>query len=149
MANTAASILRTLVAKHTDFKPEQIQLSGEIPVDYNLNKGTAYNSSAGSSCNTYLLWGFHPEQGFVQIETRHSWSNGSGERCNYEPEYLYNIENVDKYIFFVETNEFNEGSWKGSETEYSCIVYKASNFEAKRKQISEADIQRWENWIKE
>lgn len=149
MANSAAAILRLLVAGSFEIPATEIKLSGEISADYDLNKGDEYTSSCGRRCDLYELFGFHPTKGFVQIQTLNSSSTGSGQKTEYLPKPLYQIPEVDKYIFFVEQNHFNEGSWNGAVDEFTYTVYKAPDFKKKVQQITNEDIIRWENWMED
>lgn len=151
MAN-AAQILRTLVAQTFNIDPKTVYLSGNIALDYDLNKGNSYSSSAGSRFDLYKLWGFSSERGFEQIKTYNSWSTGSGERCELEPEtlasYLESKNQQEDYTFFVEFSEENAGSWNGAETTEQWVLYSTPDFKAYIQSLNDADIQRWENWIK-
>ena len=153
MSNMSESILRNLVASVFNIKATRVTLSGEIEATANW-QNSYMDGSCGSNRDTYTIWGFNPQTGFVDI------SNivGRNERSNYTHsntinelgKELHTVENAESYIFFLINNN-GYSHWSGSNQEEwdSWTLFKAPDFKNHWDKIEQEDIERWNNWLNE
>lgn len=143
----SASILRNLVSSVFKTPAHKIILSGEIQPDktWHHKTGVSYVTE-----EEYIrVWGFAPQTGFEEITikvvgTTHYY-NGNHDYIHTPAPYNLAEASVDKnYIFFV---VLNEGRYEDGE-EYYYTLYKAPDFAAHWAAIEEADVKRWEEWVK-
>jgi len=142
MANMSASILRNIVSSVLKVDSRNIQLSGEISTDM---KCPNWSGNQWDSRYKYTqIWGFSPDKGLIELPVK-------GE----EPSFGYIAskfpEEYKECIFFVVK--------KWGCTQMQCpedydyyedyIIFKAPNFQQYFASIEEAEIVRWEQWIKE
>jgi len=150
-SNMSANILRSIVASTFNVKATNVVLSGEI------NPETSYQNSdtsgsLGSYEDNYQLFGFNPEEGFVEL----SEYIGDEHRSNYNHDRewstpgtpLYDIPNIDRYIFLVVINT-GHNRWQGStDAEWdNTTLYKLPNFKEYWENIEEKDLNRWKEWL--
>lgn len=152
MANSAASILRALVAKKFGINPSSIILSGTIAPDRIIEENRGHSWWSGAEECMEEAWGFHPELGFVSLiegenalAREYSYYN-NGEAFKSEGSFVSSHKMAGEFIFFVFHSVGKEYGENGNHFD-SWTLYKG--FEPKMlASLEEADIARWEQWVK-
>jgi len=141
----SANILRELVSKVFQVKSKNVILSGEMKSDSEFGGNTCWSSQ--TTQQYYKVWGFCPTKGFVRLEglVSNYNNNESGEGYITEGCKLYEVKNVEDYIFFlvedkVVAKDHNYCS-------HTWTLYKAPSFKEKMAQIEAGDLARWEQWL--
>ena len=138
----AITALRNIVSAWAETDAKNILLKGEIPVDF-TPKSYFKNGSMGESKDTYKVFGWSPEVGFVIIE-----ECVGEDTINIAGKPLFECDNVDKYPFFIVHN-YGHNSWEGCNQEAwdTWTLYKAPNFKEFWDKVELDDIERWTQFI--
>ena len=144
----SASILRNLVSSVFKTPAHKIILSGELAPDekWHHKTGVVYVTE-----EEYIkVWGFNSQNGFENITnqvvgTTHYYNGNHNSTYSPAPCTLAEASVDKNYIFFV---VLNEGVYRDGEEYCFYTLYKAPNFAAHWAAIEEADIKRWEEWVK-
>jgi hypothetical protein len=149
----AVSILRNIVTSVFKVSPREVQLmEHSIDPEYQGCDSYLYGGMWDDK-STDTLYGFSPETGFVTIpEVIFSqWNSQDGPSQDDKDQHLklYEVNGVDKYVFFLVYNE----------SEYDCPsnsqhnkvstwkLYKSPNFQSYWDKIEKEDLTRWEQWL--
>lgn len=147
----AASILRNIVAQFAGVNARQIKLEGEISPEFSCQNRTM-DGSLGSGEDSFKLWGWSAETGFVQIDEVVGIYDDSNyahySKTDTPGKTLHTIPGVDKYIFFI-LNQSGYSKWSGSENREwnNWTLYKAPNFQQIWGKVEENDVARWEQFL--
>ena len=151
MANSAASILRSLVAKKFGVNPSSVILSGAIAPDRVIEENRGHSWWSGAEKCTEEAWGFHPELGFVSlIEGENALARDyqfcqNGEVFKSEGDFVSSHKMAGEFIFFVFHSVGKEYGETGEHFD-KWTLYKGFNPETLAS-IKEADVARWEQWV--
>lgn len=146
-----ASVLRNVVAKFANVHSTKIILKGEISPNFSV-QDYFKNGSMGSSKNSFGVYGWSPETGFIPVNEcigEDSSSNyAHSDRTDIAGLDLHECQNVDKYLFFV-VHEYGHNSWEGCNQELwdTWTLYKAPNFKETWDKIQLEEVQRLEDFI--
>lgn len=144
-----ANVLRQIVAQFFNTKPQNIKLSGEISPNFNINAGSRYWSEMGESYEKIEVFSFSANCEWREIETDNSFSSGSGERYEAPEKPLHEAVKGDELLFAVVTKTCN-GTWNDNYSEDTEIcLYTAPDFKSTWEKIEAADIERWNDWLRE
>lgn len=145
VANMSASILRSIVASVFKINPASVILSGEIAADASFTGNTCWSSQTTET--SYSLWGFSPTNGLADLSQYcgNSRNRQDGTRDITEATRLCDIPEVSAFVFFVVNDETRCYDESHSLNEWT--IYKAPNFKEYFATGTEADTQRWSNWI--
>jgi hypothetical protein len=151
MANSAASILRALVAKKFAINPSSVILSGAIAPDRVIEENRGHSWWTGAEECVEQAWGFHPELGFVSLiegenalARDYSYYN-NGEAFRSEGSFVSSHKLAGEFIFFVFHSVGKEYGENGDHFD-KWTLYKGFQPETLAS-IKEADVARWEQWV--
>ena len=147
---SSAQIVRQIVSSIFHIKATEVVLCEEIDPNSCWWDG---NTGGGMWDNhrEISVYGFNPKDGFVNLS--HIVGREQQGR-NDDPIYhvneipLYEVENVENYMFFIIhlINNYSDSNGQSSETD-TWYLYKAADFKQYKQKIEEEDILRWEKWM--
>ena len=164
MANMSASILRNIVGSVFPVKTHNVILSGEISPKHVFQLDCGHSWWHGAAEQADSVWGFDPKTGFKAITglskeykditefyewtlgREYSFSN-NGEIEYQSGDKLCDLPGIEKFVFFL-VNSQGKGYGESAESFDTWTLYKAPNFTQKWAEIEEADVQRWNEWLK-
>lgn len=149
MANSAASILRLLVASEFNINPEEIILSGVIDVNYTPQNNQGHSWWNGAERQEDTVIGFSAQEGFKKLEIKAEYSyyhNGESEYEAGESISSYLRKTGEEFIFFLLNSIGKEYGDYGKEYN-TWTLYKSADFKAHWAKIEAEDIARWEQWL--
>ena len=137
----SATLIRNLVASKLNCDPTQVILSGEINPDYIAvtRKHTIFNCSWEQETTLYAMY----KDSFGVISEVDDITTTNGYKTTHEVGIpLHKVVKAQEAILFVEVSREVSNDWK-----IEIRVYKPADFKAKLEQVTQADIQRWEEWL--
>ena len=157
-----AGVMRNLVSSIFKFRPEFIELKGEISPDFIPVEDRGHSWWSGAAEQYDSIWGFSPETGFIRIaggSRTEGWTKDSSTMLSREYSYSNNGDvtheegcaikyhpQADEFLFFIIHSYGKEYGDTGEDFE-TLSVYKAPNFKEHFDKIEKEDIVRWEQWL--
>lgn len=151
MANSAASILRLLVASEFEIDANSIILSGEISPNFIPRYDMGHSWWVGAETCSDTMFGFHPKKGFVSlddIQPEYQYSQ-NGDVTFREGETISSYlrrKNEPSYIFFLVHSVGKEYGETGQAFD-KWTLYKSADFKKHWDMLEAKDIIRWEKWL--